>query len=449
MKKNYLLVVGILISLSLFSQDYSQVYLIGGATPNGWDNGKAQKMTLVESTTESAVFTWTGTLTASDYKFINAQNTWMPCFNAATANESVVLGKTHSIVYNENNNAIDYKFTIAATGNYTVTVDLKKLIMVVTQAVQSEIPVDLWVTGSAIPNGTMKLTKGFHNYNFLYGGGLLQGDLKFMTTETVGEGTKYYVPIDEDADITGETSFRVTNDPTALGWNVMIDDPTYKLKLDLLKKTSNAQIINSNKKMYMVGGATSAGWNAGNGIELLPDGQNTGTYIFDGELKIRTENVEPNAFKILGQLNWNPYSLHAVSENAPILNATFFEESINGSFPDYKWTIDESHQGKYIIKVNTIFETIEARYVETTSAVEQIKNGDYFQIHSVADGIQVSMLDDYTADFVQLISVNGCTIHLNRNAGRQFVLGNNIASGIYILKINCNKKQFVQRVFIK
>ena len=67
---------------------------------------------LVESTAESAVFTWTGVLTQSDFKFINLLNTWMPCFNAATANEAVVLGQTHSLVYNTNNNAIDYKFII-------------------------------------------------------------------------------------------------------------------------------------------------------------------------------------------------------------------------------------------------------------------------------------------------------------------------------------------------
>jgi hypothetical protein len=449
MKNIYLIIIGILVSFSLFSQDYSQVYLIGGATPNAWDNGNAQKMTLVESTAQSAIFTWTGALTASDYKFINALYTWMPCFNAATANESVVLGQTHSLVYNQNNNAIDYKFTIGIAGNYTVTVDLKKLTMVVTQAAQSEIPVDLWVTGSAIFNGTQKLTKGFHNYNFLYGGELKQGNLKFMSTEVAGASTKYYVPVEEDTDITGKTSFRETSDPTALGWSVMVDDPTYKIKLNLLDKTSNAQIINSNKKLYMVGGATTAGWNAGNGIELLQDKQNIGTYIFDGELKIRSENAEPNAFKILGQLNWDPYSLHAVSENASVMNTTFYEECINGSFPDYKWTINDSQQGRYIIKVNTVLESIETQYIGNESAVKEIENNKYFQVQSVSDGIKIRMLDNSSADSVQLISIEGRNIYSIRNAGKEVVLRNNIGKGVYILEINCHNKLFTQQVLIK
>ena len=67
-------------SLSL-AQDYTQLYIIGGATANGWDNNNAQKMTLVSSNTENAIFTWTGQLNASDFKFINGnkykdKNNW-------------------------------------------------------------------------------------------------------------------------------------------------------------------------------------------------------------------------------------------------------------------------------------------------------------------------------------------------------------------------------------
>ncbi|MFT3752849.1 MAG: SusF/SusE family outer membrane protein [Paludibacter sp.] len=266
MKNIYLIIIGILVSFSLFSQDYSQVYLIGGATPNGWNNGSAQKMTLVESTAESAVFTWTGVLTQSDFKFINLLNTWMPCFNAATANEAVVLGQTHSLVYNTNNNAIDYKFIIGQTGVYTVTVDLKKLTMSVISGTVDNFD-EVWVTGSAIPNTTMKLSKGLDNF-FIYGGELRQGDLKFMSTSTPGENTKYFVPVLEDNDITGETSFRITNDASASGWYVTVSDPLYKVKVNTLSKTSTAQIVNTNRKLYIVGGASEAGWNAGNAIEL-------------------------------------------------------------------------------------------------------------------------------------------------------------------------------------
>ena len=118
------------------------------------------------------------------------------------------------------------------------------------------------VTGSAIPNTTMKLSKGLDNF-FIYGGELRQGDLKFMSTSTPGENTKYFVPVLEDNDITGETSFRITNDASASGWYVTVSDPLYKVKVNTLSKTSTAQIVNTNRKLYIVGGATEAGWNAG------------------------------------------------------------------------------------------------------------------------------------------------------------------------------------------
>jgi hypothetical protein len=430
----------------VFSQDYTQVFIIGGATPNGWDNGKAQEMTLVESTSESAIFTWTGVLTQGDFKFINSLNTWMPSFNATAADESVVLGQTHNLIYNTGNDDIDYKFIIDQAALYTVTVDLKKLTMSV-KAESTDHFDDIWVTGSAIPNTTVKLSKGMDNI-FIYGGALLQGDLKFMSTATVGENTKYFVPVLEDNDITGETSFRITDDASASGWYVTVNDPLYKVKINMLREVSTAQIINTNQKFYIVGGATEAGWNAENAIELLQDEQNKSVYIFDGECKIRPENEESNAFKILGQLDWGPYSLHAIKADDPILDATFFAESTNGSYADNKWTIDESHQGRYIIKINIMFETIESQYDGNESAIETVKENDFLQIYSIKNGIHIRMLDNNSAELVQLISLDGRSINSSRNPGKEFDIVNKNTKGVYILKIKCNKKQFTRKVII-
>ncbi|MDD3322634.1 MAG: SusF/SusE family outer membrane protein [Paludibacter sp.] len=446
MKNIYLIIIGILISFSLFSQDYSQVYLIGGATPNGWDNGNAQKMTLVESTAESAVFSWTGVLNQSDFKFINLLNTWMPCFNAATDNEAVVLGETHSLVYNTNNNAIDYKFIIGQTGVYTVTVDLKKLTMSVISETIDNFD-EVWVTGSAIPNTTMKLSKGLDNI-FIYGGELHQGDLKFMSTSTPGENTKYFVPVLEDNDITGETSYRITNDANVSGWYVTVNDPLYKVKVNTLSKTSTAQIVNTNKKLYIVGGATEAGWNAGNAIELQQDEQNKTAYTFDGVLKIRPEYVESNAFKLLGQMDWNPISLHAINANDPILGATLYAESTNGSYADNKWTIEESQQGKYLIKINTLYETIESQYIVGETAIETINQDNLIKIYSITNGIHIRMLDNNSADLVQLMSLDGRWIYSQRNLGNEFDIVNKNIKGIFILKIESNKKQFARQIII-
>lgn len=226
MKRISLMLILALLFLKVAAQNYTQVYLIGGAAPNGWDNNKAEYMTLVSTTEENAIFTWTGPLKASDFKFINTLGTWQPSFNAPTENEPIELGKSHNLVYNESGN--DHKFMLSESGFYTVTVDLKKLTMVVEKA-NVEIPEELWITGTAIPEGTVKLSKIYGVANFAYNGELQQGELKIMTTPTPDETTEYIIPSEEAMDITGKTTLTTTTDSKQPGWNVMVADPAYKI----------------------------------------------------------------------------------------------------------------------------------------------------------------------------------------------------------------------------
>lgn len=90
MKKLILFLLSALLFFNLNAQDYTQVYLIGGAAPDTWDNNKAEVMELTSSNEESAIFTWTGPLRASDFKFINQLGSFSPCFNAPTKDEAVI-----------------------------------------------------------------------------------------------------------------------------------------------------------------------------------------------------------------------------------------------------------------------------------------------------------------------------------------------------------------------
>jgi len=63
--------------------------------------------------------------------------------------------------------------------------------------------------------------------------------------------------------------------------------------------------------------------------------------------------------------------------------------------------------------------------------------------------VQIQMLDDHSADSVQLISLDGRVISSVRNPGKNFFFTNNGVTGIYILKIVNNKNTFTQRVLIQ
>jgi hypothetical protein len=446
MKKLILFLLSALLFFNLNAQDYTQVYLIGGAAPDTWDNNKAEVMELTSSNEESAIFTWTGPLRASDFKFINQLGSFSPCFNAPTKDEAVILNQTHSLVYNSTgSDDIDHKFVISKAGYYTVTVDLKKLTMVIVEA-PMQLPEELWISGTAIPNGLVKLSNAYGIANFIYIGELSTGNFKIRTTESVNEFTQYIVPLEEDMDVTGETVFVITNDAEIAGWSVAVSDLAYKIKVDVISKKLNGGIFIARENLYMVGGAVECGWHAESAIPLVQDVNNPDVFVFDGELKLRPENVESNAFKILGQLNWGPYSVHPYEQGEPVLESKSFR--VGGD--DNKWIIEENKQGRYIIKINQLYETIEAEYIGGETGVKELaSNNPYFQITNLSNGIKINMFADYSADIIQLYNMTGQLIYAIRNAGQEAIIANNVTNGIYILKVDSGKKSFVQRVIIK
>jgi hypothetical protein len=67
------------------------------------------------------------------------------------------------------------------------------VVMTSIYATSAEQPSELWITGSAVPGGTAKLTTRPNGTHF-YAGTLTAGEFKFMNTETTGENTHYIVP---------------------------------------------------------------------------------------------------------------------------------------------------------------------------------------------------------------------------------------------------------------
>lgn len=111
--------------------------------------------------------------------------------------------------------------------------------------------------------------------------------------------------------------------------------------------------------MYIAGGCVECGWNADTAPALTQDGNDPYVWTWTGELKNRPENVEPNRFKILGQNDWNPKSLHPYTQDEPATTST--QLMINGD--DNKWAIDKD--GYYKVTVNIFLQTFSCEYLGT------------------------------------------------------------------------------------
>jgi hypothetical protein len=424
------------LTVNTFRQDLhpEKIYAVGGAMPCGWNNNAPELMT--RPNPEVAVYTWTGVMNSGDFKFLHPLSigNWDFGYCSTTANNPVNYGVAQNVVFEVNNSTEttfnDYKFVMNETAECTITVDLVNKTMTVTKN-GTLYAQDIWITGSAIPGGKVKLVSDNIDpmINYHYYGELLAGEYKFATTETPDATTKYYVPASVSDAISDLTVIQ-TADANAAGWTVSQPDDLYKVKLNILSKKFKGWIYGV-EHIYIVGGATTIGWDAGNAIELTKGtGVEENVFTFDGQLRINTDGNDRNKFKFLLQKDWGPYSFHAPTQNESITGAQFFTDRRND---DYKWTVDADKQGRYVIKLDALNETIEATYFTETST--GLENADLQAKIFAVDGKIRIQADLQSASMVEVFAVDG------RRVERQMFSGNteiSISKGIYIVKLHRN-----------
>lgn len=116
MKKAFTLFAVVLISVSAMMAHPSRLYLIGSATPNGWDLNQAALMLTVSD----GVYEWVGDLKAGELKFLETP-TWMPSYGPATDGTAFASGVMTKRVEELSTN--DNKYAVTA-GRYSIRIDL-------------------------------------------------------------------------------------------------------------------------------------------------------------------------------------------------------------------------------------------------------------------------------------------------------------------------------------
>ena len=226
-------------------------------------------------------------------------------------------------------------------------------------AIQAQTYDNLWITGSAVPGGLQKLDN-FPNNQFKFAGKLVDGEVKIINTEGVNDNTIYLIPRHLDSNIVSNgLAYTTSTDPTDAGWVVLFDDDRYKFTVNTSTRQVSGELFSPWLEMYIAGGCVECGWNADTAPALTQDGNDPYVWTWTGELKNRPENVEPNRFKILGQNDWNPKSLHPYTQDEPATTST--QLMINGD--DNKWAIDKD--GYYKVTVNIFLQTFSCEYLGT------------------------------------------------------------------------------------
>ena len=450
MRKHLFLIVAILLSVNMKAIEVENVYIVGDAMPCGWWNSNPERM--VE--TEEGVFVWSGIVKNGGFKFLLEVGHWTNCLNALMEDEVVSLGDDHGLIhipnYNDEGSAGDYKFILEeAAGGVTITVNTNEMVMTVERKEDTAILTDLWIIGSAIPNGVSKLADDFFEGYFRYNGEFFNGEFKIINTPTIEEGTKFYVPVLEGANVSDISQMQLTENAELPGWKVLVADPYYRVRINPISEIVWSEMCNVGvEELFIVGGATEVGWDSGNAISLERDADNPNLFVFEGILEIATEHDDRNMFKFLCQRDWGPRSYHPMTPGESLLNSKF---AIQGYDGDHKWAIDEDKQGWYRIVVDLLAETITAEYLEEEEKVSiaNIERSNQYTITSENGSIYVYSNEELNFNSARLLDISAKVIASTTPLGTNFSIGNNLTPGIYLLVLNFNDETAVTKVLIK
>lgn len=181
---------------------YAQLWIVGDATPNGWNIDNPNEMTVDPS--DPFVFTYYENLNAGEFKIPTSTGNWGADFYMPLVNEQDIALTGVQLVAGGNP---DNKWRITEPGPYKITLNLRDLTIGIKQFTPYA---QLWMVGDATPAGwnidnphPMLADAGDPNV-FTYTGELIAGEFK-IPLGTGNWGGDYFMPPANHPDIVVNT----------------------------------------------------------------------------------------------------------------------------------------------------------------------------------------------------------------------------------------------------
>ncbi|HKJ32410.1 MAG TPA: SusF/SusE family outer membrane protein [Balneolales bacterium] len=330
------------IKVATYKPVSSTLYLIGDATPNGWDANNATPMKQDPNT--PYVFTYQGNLSAGQFKFITTKGQFLPSYNEGQ--------DSTKLFYRTKNTQPDNKFTITNPGPYSIKVDLVHLTITLKKLAGPAYN-KLWIIGSATAGGwslnnAAQLRQDPGNpFIFTFNDSLSVGEFKIATK--LDFNAPFYRPTTNHPAIS-DTTVQLNAGSPDNKWYIS-QAGAYHITLNLQNMTIHIKPFKPYSKLWMVGDATPNGWDINNPTQMTVDPNDPFIFTYNGplstgEFKIPTETG-----------NWSGYYF-TPGINHPSISSTFAKLSyvVSGGSKDIKWQI--STAGNYTVKLDQLHETI-------------------------------------------------------------------------------------------
>lgn len=344
------------LSVTTFKPVSNKLFIVGDASPNGWNISSATELSA--STVQRGVYVYKGDLGLGNFKFAVSQDgCWCQDFYTKDANDPT------KIVYNEGGSGDDMQWTIdqelADNEQFKITVDLlnQSINVEVVEAALNTPPFsDLWIVGDASESGwnvdsPAAFTQSNSNpFEFSYEGQLNPGNFKILAGNLGDFCGDWYRPLQdnqilEDGSVDQNSGCDVDNK-----W--LVSEGTkgrYKITVDTQFNT----ITFSPVSLHLVGDGGPNGWNINN---PTPFDYVNGEYVFVGELGTNNATGEFKISKFVGDWcdgDW----INAASASQPISNTNFIN-TVGCDGPDNKWKLKDGDAGTYEIRINLVTEVM-------------------------------------------------------------------------------------------
>ncbi|MDD3322636.1 MAG: SusF/SusE family outer membrane protein [Paludibacter sp.] len=258
---------------------------------------------------------------------------------------------------------------------------------------------------------------------FYYNAWLKTGDFKFILENTHDS----WFPTWNKADDTHIVKRASDSDPdnkfsilTAGNYSITVDTTT--LTISIVPMTETAEI--SFNTVFMLGDATSIGWDITNSIELTKNPGNPFEFSYKGHL-----NVGEFKFPVNRNSGWGQDFFIKVSDTEMQLLAG----------GDVKWSIAEA--GNYDININT--QTLAISIQKQTTTTSRFPNNDAISLNSnvVKSALKVNNLNSVS---YKVYNLSGLMVNDGISVGENINVSS-LVEGIYILNINNQVFKFIKQ----
>jgi hypothetical protein len=335
------------------------LYLVGDATPNGWDAAHATEM----KRTDNGQFTWEGNLNVGNFKFLTTLSEWIPSYNKGTDG---------GLVLRTSFDDPDEQWQVTEAHFYKMTVNLLTSEISYVQT-DGEAPRfdNLYFVGNPTGWGFVKMQKDpLDPFLFRYGRYFEQGnggEFKFGTSEGAWENmlkaSQANAPYTDTnmsfiAGYDPDNKWFLQDSETGKAYKICVDIRSDKERMMMREFTPYEMV-------YLVGDAAPCGWDLGNATAMTATDS---PYIFTWTGSLNSGELKFSCDK---QSDWNGAWLmnangNDVEPTGDVEHALFINKSddylknqyltVNIGDVDNKWRIMSA--GTYTITVNQLEETV-------------------------------------------------------------------------------------------